>query len=112
MISVAECPPADGHCPFVTQRIASVATLDQAIAAVEATLDSPSLRVDRKRAREDAASYLVLVLDTGGGTRDTGTAANGPRLVDKRSGDVTRLTVPDALARAERMAPSVVGAHG
>jgi hypothetical protein len=79
-------------------------TLDEAIAAVEATLDSPQLRVDRRRAREDAASYLVLVLDTSGGRGDDGPIANGPRLVDKRSGEVTRLTVPDALARADRMA--------
>ncbi|MCU1658883.1 MAG: hypothetical protein JWO57_3539 [Pseudonocardiales bacterium] len=79
-------------------------TLDDAIAAVEATLDSAHLRVDRRRAREDAASYLLLVLDTSGGRRDEGPVANGPRLVDKHSGEVTRLTVPDALARAERMA--------
>jgi hypothetical protein len=80
-------------------------TLDEAIAAVEATLDSAHLRVDRRRAREDATSYLLLVLDTSGGRRDDGTVANGPHLVDKHSGEATRLTVPDALARAERMAP-------
>ena len=79
-------------------------TLDEAIAAVEATLDSTHLRVDRRRAREDATSYLLLVLDTSGGRHD-GTVANGPRLVDKHSGEATRLTVPDALARAERMTP-------
>jgi hypothetical protein len=79
-------------------------TLDEAIAAVEATLDSPHLRVDRKRARADAASYLLLVLDTGGGRFDAGPVANGPRLVDQRSGKVARLTLPDALARADRMA--------
>jgi hypothetical protein len=79
-------------------------TLDQAIAAVDATLRSPHVRVDRRRARADTASYLLLVLDTSGGWRDNGTAENGPRLVDKHSGEVTRLTVPDALARAERMA--------
>jgi hypothetical protein len=79
-------------------------TLDEAIAAVEATLDSAHLRVDRKRAREDAASYLLVMLDTSGGQRDEGPVANGPRLVDKRSGEVTRLLVPDAVARAERMA--------
>jgi hypothetical protein len=78
-------------------------TLDDAVVAVEATLDSAYLRVDRRRAREDAAAYLLLVLDTSGGRRDQGPVANGPRLVDKRSGQVTRLTVPDALARAERM---------
>jgi hypothetical protein len=80
-------------------------TLDEAIAAVEATLDSAHLRVDRARAREDAASYLLLVLDTSRGQRDDGPIANGPRLVDKHSGEVTRLIVPDAVARAERMAP-------
>lgn len=78
-------------------------TLDEAIAAVEATLDSDHLRVDRRRAREDAVSYLLLVLDTSRGQRGDGPVANGPRLVDRRSGEVTRLTVPDALARAERM---------
>jgi len=77
-------------------------TLDEAITAVEATLGSAHLRVDRKRAREDEESYLLLVLDTSGG-REEGTVANGPRLVDKRSGDVVRLTVPEALARAESM---------
>ena len=77
-------------------------TLDQAIAAVEMTLDSAQLRVDRKRAQEDEASYLLLVLDTSGG-REEGPVANGPRLVDKLSGEVSRLTVPDALAHARRM---------
>ena len=79
-------------------------TLDEAVAAVEATLTSPDLRIDRARARQDAASYLLLVLDTSGGRGDNGPVANGPRLIDKNSGEVTRLTVPDALARAERMA--------
>jgi hypothetical protein len=78
-------------------------TVDEAVAVVEETLDSAHLRVDRRRAREDAASYLLLVLDTSG-RRDDGPVANGPRLVDKHSGEVTRLTVPDALARAERLA--------
>jgi hypothetical protein len=79
-------------------------TVDEAIAAVEATLDSAHLRVDRRRAREDAGGYLLVVLDTSGSQRDDGPVANGPGLVDKLSGEVTRLTVPDALARAERMA--------
>jgi hypothetical protein len=79
-------------------------TLDEAIAAVEATLNSTYLRVDSRRAREDEASYLLVVLDTSGGRLDdVGPVANGPRLVDKHSGEVLRLTVPDALARAERM---------
>ena len=80
-------------------------TLDEAVAAVEATLDSADLRVDRRLAREDAASYLLLVLDTGVGRRDElEPVANGPRLVAKDSGEVVRLTVADALARADRMA--------
>jgi len=80
-------------------------TLDEAVAAVEATLGSADLRVDRRRAREDASSFLLVVLDTSGG-RSAGPIANGPRLVDKASGEVSRLTVPDAVARAERMAPA------
>ena len=79
-------------------------TLDEAIAAVEATLTSSHHLVDRLRARVDATSYLLLVLDTSGGRREDGPAENGPRLIDKNNGRVTRLTVPDALARAERMA--------
>jgi hypothetical protein len=78
-------------------------TLDDAVAAVEATLDSPNLRVDLRRARQDATSYLLLVLDTSSGRGD-GPVANGPRLVDKRTAEVVRLTVPDALGRAKRMA--------
>jgi hypothetical protein len=84
---------------------AAVVNLDEAVAAVEATLDSAHLRVDRLRAREDADSYLVVVLDTGGRQRYEGPAANGPRLVAKRSGEVIRLIVPDAVARAGRMTP-------
>lgn len=78
-------------------------TPEEAIAAVEATLDSTHVRVDRRRAREDAASYLLLVLDTSAGQRDDRPGANGPRLVDKHSGEVTRLTVPDALTRSKGM---------
>ncbi len=78
-------------------------TLDEAIAAVEATLDSAQPRVDRHQAREDRASYLLVVLDTSGGDHDASPIANGPRLVDKRSGEVTSLVVPDAVARANRM---------
>ncbi len=80
-------------------------TLDEAIAAVEATLDSAHLRVDRRRAREDSASYLLVVLDTSGRNHHDGPIANGPRLVDKQSGEVIRLVVPDAVARASRMSP-------
>jgi len=43
------------------------------------------------------------VLDTSGARRDVGQVANGPRLVDRLSGAVTRLTVPDAIARAGHM---------
>ena len=80
-------------------------TLDEAVAAVQGTRDSAHLRVDRRLAREDAASYLLLVLDTSGGRRDeVEPVSNGPRLVAKDSGEVVRLTVADALARADRMA--------
>ena len=79
-------------------------TLDEAVAAVEATLESADLRVDRRLAREDAKSYLLLVLDTGVGRRnELGPVANGPRLVAKDSGEVVRLTVADAFERADRM---------
>ena len=79
-------------------------TLDDAVAAVEATLTTPHLRVDRLGARQDETAYLLLVLDTNSGRFDAGPVANGPRLVDKRSGLVTRLTVPAAVVRAESMA--------
>jgi hypothetical protein len=82
-------------------------TLDEAVMAVEATLDSAYLRVDRRRARQGETSFLLVVLDVSNGRRDDGRPiANGPRLVDKRSGEVTRLVVPEAVARAERMAPA------
>ncbi len=76
-------------------------TLDDAVAAVEATLTTPHLRVDRLGARHDETAYLLLVLDTNSGRFDAGPVANGPRLVDKRSGPVTRLTVPAALAPSQ-----------
>ncbi|HEX5534924.1 MAG TPA: hypothetical protein VFX33_14385 [Actinomycetales bacterium] len=79
-------------------------TLDDAVAAIEATLTTPYLRVDRMAAREDETAYLLLVLDMNSGRFDAGPVANGPRLVDKRSGQVTRLTVPAASARARCMA--------
>ncbi len=83
-------------------------TLDEAIVAVEATVDAPHLRVDRLRPLEDASCYLLVVLDTSGGRDlDAGPVENGPRLVDKHSGAVVRLTIPDALARAEGMVPAV-----
>jgi hypothetical protein len=78
--------------------------LPEAVAAVEATLDSPDLRVDRALVREDASHYLLVVLDTSRGRRDDGSPiANGPRLVHKDTGEVLRLTVPDALVQARRM---------
>ena len=79
-------------------------TLDEAIAAVEATVDSAYLRVDRRLAREDDASFLLLVLDISNGRHDGDLEiSNGPRLVDKRTGTVTRLTIPAALAQTEQM---------
>ena len=48
------------------------------------------------------SAYLLIVLDASGGT-ETGPVDNGPRLVSKLSGEVTRLTVPDALRRAAGM---------
>lgn len=75
-------------------------TLDDAVAAVEATIDPAVLRVDRRRAREDAASFLLLVLDVSGAHHGDRPVANGPRLVHKRTGEVSRITVTDALARA------------
>ena len=76
--------------------------LEEAVRAVEASLDSSALRVDRRRVREDEGSFLLLVLDTSNGHHD-GQISNGPRLVDKRTGEVTRLTVPAAVKRAEQM---------
>ena len=79
-------------------------TLDEAVAAVKATLDSDHLRVDRRLVREDANSFLLLVLDISRGREaGDGPISNGPRLVDKQTGEVLRLTVPAALARAELM---------
>jgi hypothetical protein len=79
-------------------------TLDEAVAAVEATLDSALLRVDRRRPMEDQVAFLLVVLDVSGRRHDgTDVIANGPRLVDKQTGEVARLTVLDARARAARM---------
>ena len=72
---------------------------------MEVTLPSDQLRVDRRRAQQDASAHLLLVLDTSRGEHD-GAVANGPRLVDKQTGEVTRPTVPEALPRAQRMAPA------
>jgi len=78
-------------------------TPEEAVAAVEATLDPATTRVDRVRARQDAASYLLVVLDISRGRGDGGPVPNGPRLVDKMSGTVTRLPVGEAVRRAETM---------
>lgn len=66
-------------------------TLDEAVAAVEASLHGPYVRVDRRQPREDDRYFLILVL------------GRGPRLVDKRTGEVTELLVTDALARSRTM---------
>ena len=80
-------------------------TLDEAVSAVEATLPAGApLRVDRRLAREDDSAYLLVVLDTSGGRdRQPGPVENGPRLVTKATGEVHRLTVPDALVLAGQM---------
>jgi hypothetical protein len=78
--------------------------LDEAVAAVEETLDSSRPFVDRRLVREDPDSFLLVVLDISGGRFDDDTPiANGSRLVDKHSGEVVRLPMPAAVARAERM---------
>lgn len=88
-------------------------TLDEAVAAVEATLGSPYLHVDRRLAREDASSYLLLVLDTSNGRDLAGAPVeNGPRLVSRATGAVSRLTVPEAVDLAGRMALAVPGSSG
>lgn len=66
-------------------------TLDEAIAAVEASLKKPYVRIDRRQPLEDDQFFLILVLGL------------GPRLVEKRTGRVTELKVTDALARARTM---------
>ena len=80
-------------------------TLDEAVEAVRRTLPSDQLRVDRKLARHDRTAYLLIVLDA---RRELGDddapVENGPRLVTKDNGVVTRLTVPEAVARAQQMA--------
>jgi hypothetical protein len=79
-------------------------TLDEAVEAVSRTLPSDQLRVDRKLARHDQTAYLLIVLDARRGLNDGDVPIeNGPRLVIKHSGAVTRLTVPEAVARARGM---------
>ena len=80
-------------------------TLDEAVEAVRGTLPSDQLRVDRKLARHDETAYLLLVLDTRRDFDDgDAPVENGPRLVSKETGVVTRLSVPAAVARAKEMA--------
>jgi len=76
---------------------------------VEKTLPAAArLRVDRARAPENDESFLLIVLDvqSARGAAD-GTGENGPRLVDRTSGHVARLTIPDALAVGAGMRPCV-----
>jgi hypothetical protein len=62
------------------------------------------LKVDRRLARHDQAAYLLIVLDVRRDLDDGEIAIdNGPRLVSKENGEVTRLTVPAAVARAKNM---------
>jgi hypothetical protein len=79
-------------------------TLDEAVEAVERTLHSDQLRVERKFARHDQTAYLLIVLDPRRDLNDGDVPIeNGPRLVIKQGGAVTRLTVSEAVARASRM---------
>lgn len=81
-------------------------TLDEAIETVRRTLPADQrLRVDRKLARQDDTAYLLIVLDARRQFDDGDVPIeNGPRLVAKVDGVVSRLTVPDAVARAANMA--------
>jgi hypothetical protein len=79
-------------------------TLDEAVEAVRRTLTSDLLVVDRRLARHDQAAYLLIVLDVRRDLDDGEVPIdNGPRLVSKEDGEVTRLTVPAAVARARDM---------
>ena len=79
-------------------------TLDEAVEAVRRTLPSDQLRVDRKLARHDRTAYLLVVLDARRDLDDGDVPIeNGPRLVRKEDGVVTRLTVHEAVARARGM---------
>jgi hypothetical protein len=80
-------------------------TLDEAVEAVRRTLPSDQLRVDRKLARHDQTASLLIVLDARRDLDDGDVPIeNGPRLVSKVDGSVTRLTVPEAVDRAIGMA--------
>ncbi len=81
-------------------------TLDEAIEAVRRTLPADQrLRVDRKLARQDDTAYLLIVLDARRQFDDGDVPIeNGPRLVAKVDGVVSRLAVPEAVARAANMA--------
>ena len=79
-------------------------TLDEAVEAVRRTLPLGQLRVDRKLARHDQTGYLLIVLDARRDLDDGDVPIeNGPRLVSKESGVVSRLAVPEAIARARGM---------
>lgn len=79
-------------------------TLDEAVEAVRRTLPSDQLRVDRKFARHDRTAYLLIVLDARRDLDDGDVPIeNGPRLVSKEDGAVTRLTVAEAVARTQGM---------
>jgi hypothetical protein len=79
-------------------------TLDEAVEAVRRTLTSDQLKVDRKLARHDQWAYLLIVLDVRRDIDDGDIPIeNGPRLISKHNGVVTRLTVPAAVARAKGM---------
>lgn len=78
--------------------------MDEAVEAVRRTLSSDQLRIDRKLARQDQSAFLLLVLDARRDLDDSERPIeNGPRLVRKDTGAVTRLTVPEAIARARSM---------
>lgn len=79
-------------------------TLDEAVELVRRTLPSDRLRIDRRLARQDSTAYLILVLDARRDLEEGDVPVeNGPRLVTKVDGMVTRLTVPDAVERAREM---------
>lgn len=81
-------------------------TLEEAVDAVQRTLPAGrQLRIDRRFARQDGTAYLLIVLDARRQLEDNDDTPveNGPRLVSKADGIVSRLTVPQAVARAAGM---------
>ncbi|MFT4163930.1 MAG: hypothetical protein QM650_01650 [Microlunatus sp.] len=81
-------------------------TLDEAMEAVRQTLPNDQrLRIDHKLARQDDTAYLLIVLDARRQFDDGDVPIeNGPRLITKTSGVVSRLTVPEAVARTANLA--------